>query len=371
MSKRANHEGTFSKRKDGRYTGKIQIEGRRYQVYGETRQEAQDKLKAILERYKQGLEIVTKNYSIEDWAKVWLNEYTAVMVRPNTFLYYKNILDLHVIPTLGAIPLQKLSTLHIQKLVKEKLNSGLSPVTVKKICKVARALSEYAVRMNILLRNPVAIVQIKGCQKHEIESLTAQQVKTLLFHAKGHSLYLAILLLVTTGVRRSELCGIKWKDINFEQKRLIIKRAVVKYGGYGILIHEPKTRSSKRLLPLHDYVVETLQKHLQAGKQSEYIFSRPNGEPIYPESIYDYLKRLGKKAGVPHVNVHMLRHTAASLLLEAGENPKIVQELLGHSSIAITMDTYSHVMPGLKEQAVSKLCSMIEMGSNHGVNPTK
>jgi integrase len=159
--------------------------------------------------------------------------------------------------------------------------------------------------------------------------------------------------------RRSEVCGIKWSDINLESGTVYIQRSVVKCGGYDILIHDTKTAKSRRLIPIPEMLLDVLKALKGSTGGQEYLFARPNGQPIYPESIYDCLKILGKRIGVPTITVHMLRHTVASLLLEAGENPKVVQELLGHSSISITLDIYSHLIPGMKQQAIDKLSAMI------------
>lgn len=180
---------------------------------------------------------------------------------------------------------------------------------------------------------------------------------------------MAVLLLATTGIRRSELCGLKWLDIDWQQNALRIQRSVVKYGNYDYLINNTKTKKSQRYIPINLKIRRLLEnKHAVITNDDSFIFSRPDGQPIYPEVIYDYIKRTGKKIGIPSITVHMLRHTVASLLLQAGEHPKIVQELLGHSSVSITLDIYSHSIPGQKEQAINKISSIISDGVKNGVN---
>lgn len=364
MSKRSNHEGTFTKRKDGRWMGRIQLNGERYTVYGKTRSDAQEKVKALIEKHDAGAQVKPSDYSIEEWATLWLNDYLKLKVRPNSFLWKSTIVKNHVVPELGSLPLQELTTLHIQQLIRKKLDNGLSANTVQKIYNTIHAIVQYAVDTGVLIKNCASIISVKKNKEHNITPLTIEQLQQLLTAAKGHNLYPALFLLATTGIRRSELCGLKWADINWRQGTAYIQRAVVKLGGYGILINETKTTSSRRLIPLCNEVLENLKQRHKNNLHTEYIFSRPDGQPIYPESIYDYIKRLGKKLNIPFVTVHTLRHTAATLLLESGENPKIVQELLGHSSISVTLDVYSHVIPGLKQQAVSKLTELI---SNDGV----
>jgi len=361
MTKRSNHEGTLTKRDDGRWMARIQLDGKRYAEYGDTRSEAQKKISVIIARHKEGSLIKPINYTIEQWSTLWLNDYLKLKVRPNSFLWKTGLVENHIIPELGSLFLQKLTTQHVQQLIRKKLDSGLSASTVLKIRPTIHAIVGYAVEIGILAKNCTDIVSVKMIRNPEVNPLTLEQLKQLLHEAKGHPLYPAILILATTGIRRSELCGLKWADINWTLGTAYIQRGVVKLGGYGILVSETKNHSSRRLIPLCSEVLDLLKQHHIKNFDTEYIFSRPDGRPIYPESIYYYIKRIGKKLGMPFVTVHMLRHTAATLLLESGENPKIVQELLGHASISTTLDIYSHVIPGLKQQAINKLTELINV----------
>ncbi len=368
MAKRSKHEGTYTKRDDGRVMGRIQIDGKRYTEYGDTRSEAKQKIAMIIERHKDGAQIKPTSYTVEQWSSLWLDDYLKLQVRANSFLWKTGIVKNHIIPELGSIALQKLSSKHVQQLIHKKLDSGLSASTVQKIRHTIHAIVEYAVEIGILTKNCTDVVSVKKTRNPEVTPLLLEQLKKLLHEAKGHPLYPALLILSTTGIRRSELCGLKWSDINWQQGTAYIQRAVVKLGGYGILINETKNHSSRRLIPLCAEVLHYLRQHHLKNFDTEYIFSRPDGQPIYPECIYDYVKRIGKKLDMPHITVHSLRHTTATLLLESGENPKIVQELLGHASISTTLDIYSHVIPGLKQQAVSKLTELINKdGVKNGV----
>ena len=360
---RSKHEGSFSQRKDGKWQGQITIDRKRHSVYGMTRKEANEKVKVLINNYLSGIKTKPTDYTVSEWADIWLRDCIRLEVRPNTYLQILQVVTGHVKPTVGTVSLQKLRVSHVQDMVRTKLDSGLSPATVKKIRNALHAIVEYAVKLELLIRNPVKLVSIKNVQRPEIKVLTKVQLQQFLEEAKSHFLYPAILLLATTGVRRSEACGIKWSDINWDENTVCIQRVVVKCGGYNILIHDTKTSGSRRLIPIPPILLNVLKAHKDTHGAQEYLFSRSNGQPIYPESIYDSMKVLGKRIGVPAITVHMLRHTAASLLLEAGENPKIVQELMGHSSISVTMDIYSHVIPGMKLQAINKLSSMITQGA--------
>jgi integrase len=358
---RGKHEGSFTKRKDSSWMGRIQLDGQKHCVYGTTRSEAQEKIQELVRRFESGAQVKPQNYTVKEWSEFWLNNYLKTKVRPNSYLQQVSIVEKHIVPEVGEVTLQKLSFVDVQTVVRKKLESGLSSAMVQKIRNTLHAIIQYAVDTGLLIKNCVKLVCVKQTKSKEIQTLSREQLRQLITTTKGHPFYPALLLLATTGLRRSELCGLKWSDINWQQKTLLIQRAVVKLGGYGISVQDTKTNSSRRLLPITPPTLESLRIHQLQHPDTEYVFSRANGQPLYPDVIYDHLKRIGKRLGFPHVTVHMLRHTVASLLLEAGEHPKVVQELLGHSSIGITMDIYSHVMPGMKHQAVNKLTEMLSV----------
>lgn len=360
MKIRLKHEGSFIKRKDGRWMGRITIEGEKYCFYGSTKPEVAKKIEELRSRYHAGVQVKPKDYTVEEWSLIWLNDYIKLQVRENTFLKHVTNINKHIIPVIGKIPLQKLSTVHIQQLVRTKLDSGLSASTVRIIRNTINAIMRYAVDLGIVVKNPVSLVSVKNAPRKEIQTLSIEQIKHLLSEAKSHKLYPALLLLITTGLRRSELCGLKWEDINWDNKAAYIQRSIVKLGGYDIRIHDTKTGTSRRLIPLHDSVIEALKHYYnQQQCKSGFIFCKPDGRPMYPEVIYDFVKTLGKNIGIPHVSVHILRHTCATILLQQGENPKIVQDLLGHSSIRVTLDIYSHVIPSMKKSAVDKIANAL------------
>lgn len=361
MPIRLKHEGTFSKRKDGRWQGQIQLDGVRYTVYGTKKTDAQEKLRLLVQKHDSGIKLKPKDYTLAEWAIFWLEDILKIKVRRNSFLQQSGIVKRHIIPNLGYIALQKLTFINVQQLVKEKLDSGLSAVTVKKIRNTLCAIIQYAVDTDLLAKNFVKLVVVKVAKKREVRSLTVEQLQQILRAAEGHKLYPALVLLANTGLRRSELCGLKWSDVNWQQRTMNIQRAAVKLDGEGILVHNTKTRSSKRILPLNNEAFDALQQlsNQTDNSRDEYIFAFSDSQPINPEAVLKFIKRIGTKLDMPYLTVHMFRHTAASLLLEAGENPKIVQELLGHSSIGITMDVYSHVIPGMKAQAINRLTNII------------
>ncbi|TDA65526.1 MAG: site-specific integrase [Clostridia bacterium] len=192
------------------------------------------------------------------------------------------------------------------------------------------------------------------------------QVRKLLAATEGTPLYVIVYLAVNTGLRRGELLGLKWEDVDMGVGVAYIRRVLQKVGGHGYVFREPKTPKSRRSVALAPSVVEVLKKH--RARQAEekllmgedyndlgLVLAQPDGSPINPSTLSGQFRRLAAKAGLHGLRFHDLRHTHATLTLKAGVHPKIVSERLGHSSVGITLDTYSHVLPGLQEEAARKL----------------
>lgn len=359
--RRMNQEGSFNKRKDGRWEGKIQFNGQRYCVYGKTRTEASDKLNELKNRFDTGIQVRPEIYTLQQWMLHWLNDCAKLKVASNTWLNYEMHTRVHIIPELGHINIQKITPAQVQQFMRNKLNSGLSQRSVQIMRNVLHSALQQAVAELILSKNVIDNVTISVKIKKEMQIMTAEQLKSLLSETQGHKFYPLLLLLATSALRRSEAIGLQWADIDWHSNSAKIQRGVVKVGTYGYAISDTKTAKSRRLLPLHPLVIEELKLHRQRQIEEmgnvEFIFSRPNGQPIFPETIYDFIKRIGRKLSMGWITVHCIRHSVATLLLT--ENPKVASEFLGHSSINVTMDIYSHVSPGMKQQALNSVSNQL------------
>jgi integrase len=201
--------------------------------------------------------------------------------------------------------------------------------------------------------------------KHEIQSLTMEEAQKLLEVARGDRLEMLIQLALVTGMRRGEILGLKWADIDMEQGALQVRRTLDYMAHYGYVESEPKTKSGRRRIVLPGVITEALKKYriqqlelrLQVGEawqEGDYVFTSLEGGPMNPRYLLILFDQLLEKAGLPHMRFHDLRHSAATLLLSMGVNPKIVQEILGHSNISMTMDVYSHVLPSMQKEAMGK-----------------
>jgi integrase len=208
---------------------------------------------------------------------------------------------------------------------------------------------------------------------HEMNVLTLEQAQHLLATAKGHNMEALFVLALTTGMRRGELLALKWQDINFVQSMLQVKRIFTRAPGNRYIESEPKTEKSRRSIMLTSQTIETLKQHrlhqreakLQAGtewQEHDLVFCTACGTPLNPSKVLERFKTLLRRAELPDIRFHDLRHSAATILLSMGAHPKVVQEMLGHNQISMTMDIYSHVLPTMQRDIVSKLNDAFQGG---------
>jgi integrase len=369
MGRRGNGEGSIYQRSDGRWTATITLEEeggrRRKSFYGKTRKEVQEQLKIALREQQQGMLLATPQQTVEQFLKQWLEDHKAAL-RIRSYERYEELTRLHIIPVLGHHRLQKLTPQHVQGFYTRKLREGLSSTTVNGLHAMLHKALDDAVRYNLIARNVCDAVSPPRRVHYEIQPLSMEQAQQFLTIAKGHSLEALFVLAITTGMRRGEILALKWQDINFSQNTLQVRRIFTRRPGNRYIEAEPKTEKSRRSILLAPIVVTLLKQHrtrqreakLQAGSQWQdqgLVFCTSFGTPLNPSKVVDRFKTLLRRGGLPPVRFHDLRHSAATILLSLGVHPKVVQELLGHNQISMTMDIYSHVLPGMQKDAMAKL----------------
>jgi integrase len=380
MSKRGNGEGSiYFRTSDDKWVGSITLENRKRRVfYGKTRKEVQEKLKVVLREQQQGTLVTAPRQTLAQFLTEWLENSQKQSVRPRTYERYEELVRLHIVPALGRYELQKLSAQHLQAFYAQKSEEGLSATTINHFHNVLHKALDTAVKWNLVARNVCDLVSPPRRKRFEVHPLTLEQVHKLLSVVEGHEMEALFKLALATGLRRGELMGLKWQDIDFDagvlQVRRILSRVPTKMPGKGYVEAEPKTQKSRRSVVIAPFALEALQQHrerqreakLQVGtawQEHDYVFCTSIGTHLNPtRDMLDQLKALLKKAGLPDIRFHDLRHSAATLLLSVGVHPKEVQEILGHSQISITMDVYSHVLPGMQQDAMSRLNDAIKEG---------
>jgi integrase len=369
--KRGNGEGSIYRRKDGRWAGQYTVytaAGPKYRyVYGKTRAAVAEKLTKAMADRNNGLIFDAGNLTVGEYLDSWLSDSVRGTVRPSTFERHEEIIRLHIKPSLGRVWLKKLTPAHVRGLHREKLDAGLAPATVGKIHSTLHKALSQAVSDGIVPRN-AADVKAPRPTSEEMRPLSETEVRAFLDVAResGDRFEALYVLAITTGLRRGELLGLRWDDVSMERSTLRVGRALVREGGRHTL-GETKTRRGRRQINLTPRTVSTLKAHRKKQleekikltglyKDHGLIFATRVGTPINPENLVNRsFKPLLERASLPEIRFHDLRHTCATLLLGRGVHPKLVQELLGHATIAMTLDTYSHYMPSMGDQAAGAM----------------
>lgn len=368
MAKQRGHgEGSIYERNDGRWAASITLEGRKRKTfYGKTRKEVQEKLQMALHEQKQGTLATGLQQTLKQYLEHWLEEVHKPTIRVSTYLNYRNFLDNHILPALGHFHINKLTPQRVQAFYSQKLKEGLAPGSVRDIHIVLHKALENAVRWRLVGRNVCDDVSPPGQVKHEIQSLTKDQAQQFLLAAKGHKLEGLLTLALATGMRRGELLGLRWQDVNIEDHSLQVRRTMARLGKEGVVESQPKTQKSKRKIVLPQFVVEVLKQHhihqletrIRVGtawEENGLVFPNGFGRFLDQGQLHVMFKNFLKDASLPPMRFHDLRHSAATFLLSMGVHPKVVQEILGHSNISMTMDTYSHVLPSMQIDAMDKM----------------
>lgn len=298
-----------------------------------------------------------------------------VELAQSTWDGYRRKIERHVLPALGTIPIRRLRPHHLERLYQEKLHPEngkrpLAPKTVLEIHLIIRGALNDAVRRGIVTRNVALLAhapKIRSIPKVEPQAWTAQELQAFLREAAGHRLFAALWLLANTGLRRSELLGLKWDDVDLDAATLSINRGLVSIG-YELHESRGKTSNSRRAIDLDATTVAVLAawkrwqyaERTAVGIRSEdWVFADVDGNPIHPHSISQAFERIVARAGVPKVRLHDVRHTHGTLLIKAGVPVKVVSERLGHGNPSFTIDTYQHVLPGMQAEAARIFESLI------------
>jgi len=368
--RRGNKEGTIYQRKDGRWCAQVSLDGRRLTKYAKTQRECREWLRDIQAQIEEGLTIDGARMPLGDYLEEWL-ETTRPSLRPKTWKQYAQIARQHIIPDLGNIRLRDLRPDHIQSLYAAKQKAGTSASTVRLIHAVLHRALAQALKWGLVTRNASDAVNKPKSKREEMKVLDADQARILLKVAEGDRLEALYHLAITTGLRQGELLGLRWSDLDWQAGYLQVQRQLQRVSGQGLVFSEPKSNAGRRLVKLGSAVLEKLREHQEHQEQErlfagerwqehDLIFPSTIGTPMEPRNLFRQFKDLLERADLSDIRFHDLRHTAATLMLQQGVHPKVVQERLGHSSISLTLDTYSHVVPSLQEDAADKLDALLQ-----------
>ncbi len=343
-----------------------------------TKRDADRTLREMLLALEKGTYVKPTRLTVGEWLIQWLETYAKVHITLRTQESYSSTVRGHLVPSLGSIPLTQLRPQHLENYYARALSLGRTDgkggLSARSVLYHHRILSEalgHAVKMGYLARNVAEVVKPPRPARAKLATLEPDDISRFLDAARQTPYYVLFSTLLYTGLRRGEALALKWRCVDLDMASLYVVDTAYKLHDGTFVIKEPKTAHSRRSIALSPSLALLLRKYredqvqfgLSVGRaisDDDFVFTPLGGGPLDPDTVSHAFAKLIRKAGLPHIRLHDLRHSHATLMLKAGIHPKIVSERLGHSSIAITLDIYSHVLPGLQEAAAERFDRLLE-----------
>jgi integrase len=377
-SRRPNGEGTISgPRKDGRYVGAFYAQTtagtvKRIYVYGRTREQARDRLVAEQSKAIRGIPVAAESWQLGAYLDYWLENVIKPSRRPATYALYETIIRIYLKPGLGHHRLRRLSVPIVQAFLNAKLAEGLSVRNVHVMRQVLSAALARAMREEVISRNAARMAELPAWEPGEVRPWSSDEAMAFLRGAEGDLLYPAFALLILYGMRRGEVLGLRWQDIDLESGRLCIRQQLQRIGGQ-LRLGPVKTRAGNRDLPVPDLARAALliRQQQQATDKAAFgrawtdtglVFTTRSGLPIEPRNLVRSFRRICDRNKIPRIKVHHLRHTTASLLKKLRVPPRDAQMILGHAHISTTMQIYTHVDERARDDALTSLDKLLSGG---------
>lgn len=364
-TRRGSGEGSIFQRGDGLWTATLNIgydekgKRRRRTVYGKSKKVVQEKLTRLQADSLSGTLTAASRDSVADYLDRWLKDAVKPSTRDATYRCYEGIVRNHINPRIGGVTLTKLTPLHIQGLYSSMERDGVSARVRELTHAVLRRALNQGVKWGNLARNVCTAVEKPKVQKKAMQVLRPEEAGRFLAASKSDRLHALYVLALGTGLRQGELLGLHWTHVDLRAGTLSVVQTLLENNGE-LKLGEPKSAKGRRLVHLPAMAIEALREHrklmLAEGHPGPWVFCDTEGGPLRKSNLLRRsFKPILKEAKLPEIRFHDLRHTAATLLLAEGVHPKVVQERLGHSQISLTLDTYSHVLPSMQQEAAAKL----------------
>jgi integrase len=377
--RRPNGGGTIAKRKDGRYQGAAYVtdtDGNRVRkyVYASTWEEANEKLGKLQDQERNGIPVPSRSWTVGEWLAYWLEHIVEPEREHNTYVKYESKVRLYLLPHLGKKSLIKLTPAQIRAFMAVLKREEVGASARFEVLRVLRNALNRAIREELLTRNVALLVDMPKVTKDRGTAWNAREAVTFLRAARAHRLYAALVLVLVLGLRRSEVLGLRWQDVDFEARHFTPVKQVQRVKGVGLVLKDLKTESSQAVLPLPEFCARALEERRELQKlerkiagehwsqepDQNLIFSSEHGGMIDPVGFSRTFERLVKRAGVRRITVRLARHTCGTLLAFLKVHPKVAQAILRHSQISMTMDVYTHVVGDSEREAVSMLAELLE-----------
>lgn len=376
--RRLNGEGSLTRRADGRWMGRFYAwtttgTRKRITVYGRTRKEATEKMREAQEHNRQGVPVPDRTWKLADWLDHWLENVVTPNRRPATYRLYEMTVRLYLKPGLGSHPLNRLSASRVQAFFNDQLNAGRSVRTVQVMRTVLSSALSRAMREELVVRNVARLAELPTWERKPITPWSAAEARAFLDVAKKDSLYPAFVLLLVYGLRRGEVLGLRWRDIDEEDGEIRIRQQVQRVKGE-LRFYPVKTAAGRRdlpLLPIAQSMLD-LRHQAQAADRKELgrawqdnglIFTTKTGRPVEPRNLVRSFHRICDTHKLRDIKVHHLRHTTATLLKNLGVPARDAQIILGHSRLAVTLEIYTHEDRQAQRQALGRISDVLGHGS--------
>ncbi|MFC2066509.1 tyrosine-type recombinase/integrase [Chloroflexota bacterium] len=339
-----------------------------------TKKEAEKRLSELVSQLDNGIYVKPKKTTLTEYLNMWLNEYARNNLSPRGFERYAGIIRKHLIPDIGKVTLTQLKPEHLQKHYTAKLNDGLSARTVRYHHALIHVALQTAVKWGLVSRNVADAVDPPRIRRSEMQTWNENEVNQFLEVTKESLYYSLFYTALFTGMRRSELLALCWQDIDFIYSQIYVNRSLHQLKDGSFVFTQPKSAKSSRTIALTPSTILMLREYQEKQRlerdmsgnpltDNDLVFSNLEGKPLRPNTITRAWTTLTAKCGLKAIRLHDARHTHASLMLKQGIHPKVVQERLGHSSIQMTIDTYSHVSPGIQESAANRFDEILNRKS--------
>ncbi len=379
--KRANGEGSLRKRSDGRWEGRYTagrdpVTGKAIykNVLAKTQKECKEKLDRAIEKNGKVDVIRSGKYTVAEWVRLWFETYSKPSIREQTAYYYNNYIEKHIVPGIGDIKLDKLTTIQIQQFYNklktsgrvqryehiELKDKGLSNRFIRGVHSLLNSALEQAVRERLITANPAEGCKLPKIEKKEMKVLLPEQIGSYLQEANRRGLLPAYYLELTSGLRRGELLALLWTDLDVKNMTISVTKQVNRINGQ-LKVSQPKTSNSIRTIPIPKQAVDLLILEHEKHPDNPYMFPSPKTGTMYdPDSFRHTHEKILAAAGIEHIRFHDLRHTFATLSLQNGVDVKTLSNTLGHYSAGFTLDTYTHATQRMKREAADTIGSVID-----------
>lgn len=370
MARRGVSEGTMRQRSNGRWEARYRAgDGRQHSVYGKTRREAQERLRAAQRNADHGIQPIGERMTTGEYLDLWLATSVRPRLRASTAENYATIVRVHIQPALGRVPLAKLTPEHVQGMLLRLAarQPALSPTTVRYVYAVLRIALGRALKTGRVLRNVATLVDAPPKARHDVAPLTGAEVRHLLDVTSGDRLAALYVTAVGLGMRQGELLGLRWSDVDLETGLLSVRHTLQRRT---YQLAEPKTERGRRTLAMPGIVTVALREHrrrqlaerLAAGpgwKDRNLVFTTMHGSALDTRNVTRALQAALVRATLPRVTFHSLRHACATLLIEQGEELAVVSRLLGHANLSTTADVYAHLTRGMQQRAADRMDAIL------------